>query len=461
MSIIGAFMVPHPPIIVEEIGHRREEAVDKVVAAYEKVAIKIAELKPKTIIITSPHSILYNDYFHISSGSYGEGDFSEFGASKLRFKVPYDMEFINQLEITLEENGFMGGTKGTKKPQLDHGTMVPVYFIHKFYKDYKIVRIGLSGQSYQTHYALGQYIKQVSEQLDTPTVFIASGDLSHKLTPDGPYGFAEEGPIYDKKIMEVMGSGDFLNLFQFEQSFCDKAAECGHRSFLIMAGALDRTKVKADTLAYEGPFGVGYGICSYIVEGQDDSRDFLHQYMEEYRNKIREKMKSEDEYIRLARQSLESFVVSHKKMRVPKELSEDILNNQAGVFVSIYKEGQLRGCIGTIIPTKDSLASEIIANAISAGIEDPRFSPIEEKELKDLEYHVDVLGKTQPVQTINQLDPHKYGVIVKSGRKRGLLLPDLDGIDTIEEQISIARKKAGISDYETITMERFEVIRHQ
>ena len=461
MSIIGAFMVPHPPIILEEIGHRREEAVDKVVAAYEKVAMTIALLKPKTIIITSPHSILYNDYFHISSGSYGEGDFFEFGAPRLRFKIPYDTDFIEQLEKTLEEHGFMGGTKGAKMPQLDHGTMVPLYFINKYYQDYKLVRIGLSGQSLQTHYSLGQYIKQVSEQTDTQTVFIASGDLSHKLTMDGPYGFASEGPDYDKKIMEIMGNADFKKLFDFERSFLDQAAECGHRSFLIMAGALDRTKVNATALAYEGPFGVGYGICSYLDMEPDDSRDFLHQYMEEYRNKIREKMKTEDEYIRLARQSLETFVVSRKKMRVPKDLSSKILSTQAGVFVSIHKEGQLRGCIGTILPTKDSIAQEIITNAIHAGMEDPRFFPVEESELGDLEYHVDILGEIKPVEDISQLDPVKYGVIVKAGRKRGLLLPNLDGVDTVEEQLSIARKKAGIADQETITIECFEVIRHQ
>ena len=135
-------------------------------------------------------------------------------------------------------------------------------------------------------------------------------------------------------------------------------------------------------------------------------------------------------------------------------------NLRAGAFVSIHKHGYLRGCIGTIGPTRDSVAEEIIENAISASTRDPRFSPVTEDELPWLEISVDVLGEAEPIDSPEELDPRRYGVIVTSGRKRGLLLPDLEGVDTPAQQIDIASRKAGIRKGEKISLERFEVIRH-
>ncbi len=124
--------------------------------------------------------------------------------------------------------------------------------------------------------------------------------------------------------------------------------------------------------------------------------------------------------------------------------------------------GKLRGCIGTISAIKDSMGEEIIDNAISAGTRDPRFSPVIEAELPYIIYSVDVLGKAEKIENENQLDVKKYGVIVSKGHKRGLLLPDLEGIDTIEEQLTIAKQKAGIDpDDKDVCLERFEVIRHE
>ncbi len=460
MPITGAFMVPHPPLIVEEVGHGKEKAIIKTMEAYREVANRIAALKPETIVLTTPHSIMYSDYFHISPGFTAEGDFSQFGAGKVRFKVSYDGEFISELAHLLYENGFPGGTEGEREKSLDHATMVPLYFINKEYTDYKLVRVGLSGLSAMSHYTLGEYIKTISNQLERNVVFVASGDLSHKLIVDGPYGFQKEGPEYDERIMKSMGNGNFLDLFHYDVSFCDKAAECGHKSFLIMAGALDKTHVKAEQLSYEGPFGVGYGICAFTVMGQDETRDYGKQYMEEYQKEMKARKASEDIYVQLARQSLESYVIQNKIISLPDYLPTEMTQKQAGTFVSIKKDGQLRGCIGTTAPTSNSVAEEIIFNAISAGTKDPRFDPITEDELPDLVYSVDVLGDTELISSMEQLDVKRYGVIVTRGRRRGLLLPNLDGVDTVEEQISISKRKAGIEEDEEVTLERFEVIRH-
>lgn len=460
MPILGAFMVPHPPLIVKEIGKGKEQTISQTIAAYKEVARRIAELKPETIILTTPHSIMYSDYFHISPGFSAKGDFKQFGASDVAFSVKYDGEFTSELAHLAYENEFPAGTLGEENKTLDHGTMVPLYFINQEYTDYKLVRIGLSGESYLEHYTLGTYIKKVSDELDRKIVFIASGDLSHKLTEEGPYGFQKEGPEYDKQIMEIMASGDFMKLLHLEESFCDRAAECGHRSFVIMAGALDRIAVKPELLSYEGPFGVGYGICTYEVNGLDNSRNYGERYMEEYKRELEDRKEAEDEYVRLARQSLEYYITSKKIMDIPDNLPQDMSSRRAGTFVSIKKNGKLRGCIGTTAPTRNSVAEEIIHNAISSGTKDPRFSPITKDELKSLVYSVDVLGPTESIATKEELDVKRYGVIVSKGRRRGLLLPNLEGVDTVEDQIAISKQKAGIDEDEDVSLERFEVIRH-
>ncbi|MFP3898097.1 MAG: AmmeMemoRadiSam system protein A [Dehalococcoidia bacterium] len=161
--------------------------------------------------------------------------------------------------------------------------------------------------------------------------------------------------------------------------------------------------------------------------------------------------------VELAKQTVESYV-RLGRVPEPQEFTPEMLE-RAGVFVSLHKHGELRGCIGTFEPTRDNVAQEIIANAVSSATRDPRFSPVAESELDDLEYSVDILTPPEPVTDISQLDPETYGIIVESGRRKGLLLPDLEGVDSVEEQIAICRLKADISADEPVSVYRFQVRR--
>jgi len=458
--ISGAFMVPHPPLIIPEIGRGDEQKIQNTADAYHEVGLRIGKLRPETIVLLSPHQVMYADYFHISPGKRAEGDFGRFGAGKVRMEASYDTDFVEKLCSLADALDLPAGTLGEKDRRLDHGTLVPLYFVNKYWDGYRLVRVGLSGLSLTAHYELGQLIQKTAEMLDKHTVVIASGDLSHRLKEDGPYGYQKEGPEYDRRIMEVMGEGNFGELLEFPGEFCEKAGECGHRSFTIMAGALDRTKAEADRLSYEGPFGVGYGICTYITCGQDVQRNFKDQYEEKERKRILELRKREDQYVRLARQTVEEYVRTGKKIQVPRGLPQEMCDARAGVFVSIKKKGRLRGCIGTIYAAWPSIAEEIIENAVSAASRDPRFPVIEIEELDRLTISVDVLGDTEKIDSSDKLDVKRYGVIVTKGYKRGLLLPNLEGVDTVEEQIAIAKQKAGIGEQEKVELERFEVVRH-
>ena len=476
MAIVAAFAVPHPPLIIPEVGQGRELEIPATVDAYREVARRIAALRPDTVVISTPHSIMYRDYLHISPGAAATGDFGQFGVRKVHYRCEYDQQLVASLEAACLAEQLPAGTQGERDPSLDHATLIPVHFIAEAYRAAdlpmpKFVRIGLSGLSPAVHYHLGMLLQKAASVLKRRVVYVASGDLSHKLTPDGPYGFAPEGPAFDNRIRHDFEQADFLDLLCMDPSFAERAAECGLRSFQIMAGALDRTEVTPELLSYEGPFGVGYGVAAFEPaggEGASEDRAFLEQYLEWHDLDMRRRREAEDELVSLARLSLETYVRSGGiQVRVDdlpdgRTLSPELTQRRAGCFVSLKIDGKLRGCIGTIAPTKASLAEEICANAVSAGRYDSRFSPVEFEELDELVYDVDVLSEPETIPSTDLLDPRRYGVIVstRDGR-RGLLLPDLDGVDSVEEQVSIAAQKGGIDpDFDEIQLERFTVERH-
>ncbi len=460
MGILAAFMVPHPPLIVPAVGRGGEEQIEETTRAYERVAEEVAACEPETIIITSPHSVMYSDYFHISPGRGAKGSFAQFGAGQVKFSEVYDEELVDRICLRAAEVNFPAGTLGERDARLDHGTMVPLWFIRKRYDGFRIVRIGLSGLPLTDHYRFGEMLKESVEALGRRAVIIASGDLSHKLQDYGPYGYAPEGPEYDRRIMDVCGRAAFGELLDFDETFCEKASECGHRSFVIMAGAFDGIRVRAEALSHQDVTGVGYGICTFYPEGEDPERHFLEEHLKRKEEELARQVSRSDAYVKLARKSLETYIRDGETIPVPEGLPEEMLKTRAGAFVSIHKHGKLRGCIGTIAPTTENVAQEIIRNAISASTQDPRFDPITAEELKWLEIHVDVLGEPERISSPAELDVRRYGVIVSCGYKRGLLLPDLDGVDTPEQQISIAMKKGGIRESDPYTLERFEVVRH-
>lgn len=462
MALEAAYIVPHPPLIIPAVGRGKESAIQSTIDAYDDIARDIAAIAPETIVVTSPHATAYADYFHVSPGAGARGDMSGFGVRDSTLECSYDSELAELIDQIATEVGFPAGTDYERDPSIDHATYIPLFFIDKFYSGYEVVRIGLSGLDPMAHYQMGKIVNAAVDKLGRRAVLVASGDLSHKLTYDGPYGFAPEGPRFDAQITRIMEQGDFLKLLSLDGTFCDKAAECGLRSFQIMAGALDGKAVDSTLLSYEGPFGVGYAIAMFHVKYEDTTRCFDRLYTDAQREKVLLERQEEDAYVTLARQGIERFVRDHAPLTVPSDLPAEMLDRRAGVFVSIHKHGRLRGCIGTIGPVTNSIAEEIARNAISACSEDPRFPPVRDDELDQLEISVDVLGEPEPVDSQDDLDPQRFGVIVTNGTRRGLLLPMLDGVDTVDEQIEIAMRKAGINAQEDgTTLQRFEVMRHE
>jgi AmmeMemoRadiSam system protein A len=326
--------------------------------------------------------------------------------------------------------------------ELDHGALVPLYYLNKAGFRGQIVILGVGIISYEEMYTFGKAVQVAIEAVNKKTAVIASGDLSHRLLPGAPYGYSPLGAEFDKRMMEAMKKVDAKDLFSMETSFIENAGECGLRPAFFLLGVMGGLEAKVGVTSYEGPFGVGYGVVSYAITGKKQCRENLSSNP-----------------AALAKASLKYYLENGKKMSEPKELAP-LLAKRAGVFVSLKKNGQLRGCIGTFLPQEPTVAREIIKNAVSAGLYDPRFAPVEISELAELTVSVDILSEPEQVNSTDALDDKKYGVIVRHENKTGLLLPNLEGIDTVMEQIHIAMQKAGISPNEEIDLYRFTVERH-
>ena len=223
MNILGSFMVPHPPLIIPEVGRENEEQIRKTIDSYNNVANQIAKLNPETIIISSPHTLLFESCFYVSKKDRMKGSFERFNAPQVEFDEEIDLDLVNEIYRLGEKKGFpIYDFEGDDTVELDHGTMVPLYFIKKKLPKTKIVVVGLSRLPLITNYQFGMLIKEAIDNTNKKVVFVASGDLSHKLQEYGPYGFVKEGPVYDERIMNTMSSANFNELLEYDEDFLFK-----------------------------------------------------------------------------------------------------------------------------------------------------------------------------------------------------------------------------------------------
>ncbi|KPJ50688.1 MAG: hypothetical protein AMJ38_01520 [Dehalococcoidia bacterium DG_22] len=451
-SIVFACVSPHPPIIVHEIGHGRERGTQKTIDALEQVAREMAQHQPETAILISPHGPAQLDAFAILVGPSADGSLDAWDAPQVTFAFQNDVEAASlireeahQAGVPLEplERWRYRDSTGRWCDGLDWGCTVPLYHLRPGLGDAKLVPLCVSYLPPQQHFALGQAIARAIERLGKRVVIIASADLSHNLN------YGPMGPLFDEKIQKAIAEWDVKTVLEMDASFRQEAAEDAVPSLSFLMGTLDGLRAKPRVLSYEGPFGVGYLVAAVDVEGATEAEKPSPNPGAEA---------GSHPLVRLAREAVETFV-RHGRVIEPTDLSEEMLE-QAGAFVSIKKSGELRGCIGTLEGTQPNLAQEVVRNAIDSATRDPRFLEVTPEELADLSYSVDVLSPAEPVAGPEELDPKRYGIIVRLGPHRGLLLPDLEGVNTVDEQISIAKDKAGIPPEESPELFRFTVRRY-
>jgi AmmeMemoRadiSam system protein A len=465
-GVVIAGIAPHPPILLPEVGRGEERKLADTAGAMAEFTRRLKASGAETLVIISPHGSVFSDGIAINGCPRLTGDLKQFRAPQVSFEFANDPDLageiirqaarLNIAAVEIDED--LAGEYGVNS-RLDHGVMVPVYFLEKGGVHLPMVSVSMGLLPFEELYAFGVALRRAAEALDKKIAVVASGDLSHRLTPDAPAGYSPDGKVFDAWLMERLKELDIKAIVNADHGLAERAGECGLRTVIMMLGALDSLAVEPEVLSYEGPFGVGYLVAAFAPGAYNEQREWLEDMFADRDLKVRERREKESPLVQLARQTLETYVREGRKIKPPAPLPEE-LQEPAGVFVSLKKHGQLRGCIGTTGPTTANIAEEIINNAISAGVRDPRFNPVRPDELADIVYSVDVLKDPEPVDSTDQLDVKKYGVIVRSGRRSGLLLPNLEGVDTVEEQVAIARQKAGIGPDEPVELERFEVVRY-
>lgn len=450
-SVFGV-IAPHPPIFIESVGGAERHKADASLAALVAAADAIAAYEPVALIVMSPHAPAVYDTFLIDTSDAMEGSLADFGDTrKIRWQV--DSHLARALVTAVDRAGIPVAPRDAdsrlRPGWLDHATIVPLSFLDPSHR-YRIVVISLSYLSLATHHAFGGVVREAVQSLGRRVVFVASGDCSHRLTPQAGAGYSPRGQEFDNTLVGLIRSGRLAGLREIDTALADAAGECGLRSFVTLGGFAGEDSVPTKVLAYESPWGVGY-LTALVGDaarprGVDD--DVLHSSIGA--------PSQESEIVTLARATL-GATLRCDALPAPV-LGDSAYPARAGAFVSLHREGRLRGCIGTISATKSTLGEEVAHNVLEAAFDDPRFEPLTAEEFGDLEMSVDVLHPAEPAK-IEELDPKRFGVIVTAGNRRGLLLPDLEGVDDVATQIDIALQKAGIRPDEDFSIERFHVDR--
>lgn len=437
--------------MVPEVGLESVAQVQGSIDAMAEFTARLLTTEAETVVLISPHGPLEPDAFVAYGDPQLYGDFSNFRAPKAQVAAPLDEELLRMISKVAGHSGY--ALYSIVGHELDHGITVPLYFLLQHGWRGQVIALGYSFLSNEDHVQFGLCIQRAIEDIRRPVAFVASGDLSHRLKPEAPAGYNPEAFVFDEEVVTSIREGDLERIINLDPKLRRLAGECGYRSMLVAFGVVQGLPLDCEVLHYEAPFGVGY-LVAQLTNRNSGSRSVDQIVIAD------DLSNPEDLLPRLARQAVETYVIDGIEI-TPSATSLRLLNAPGSCFVCIRTtSGELRGCIGTIDPVKPSLAHELITNAIHAATRDPRFPPITADELPDLRYSVDILMTPEPA-LVEDLDPAIYGVIVEddSGLRRGLLLPAIEGVDTVTKQVEIASRKAGIMPGESVRLLRFRVDR--
>lgn len=271
-EIISSYIFPHPPVVVPEVGRGARRDAQKTIDSMEKASAEIKKDQPTTVILTTPHGPMMRDSIFVNCNPVLKGDLSRFRAGEVRLEYENNLELVEKIKQNAEQKKIYCSDQNSEavkrygfSTDLDHGAVVPLYFVNREYNNFKLVHISTAWLTFDDLYTFGTCIKKAVQDSNEKAVLLASGDLSHRLSHDAPYGFSSNGKKFDELLVKSVGESDVDTLVNLEESFCESAGECGLRSFLIMYGAIKDYSIKPEIYSYEGPYGVGYAVARIEV----------------------------------------------------------------------------------------------------------------------------------------------------------------------------------------------------
>jgi AmmeMemoRadiSam system protein A len=381
------------------------------------------------VVVVSPHSPSSMTSLPVRRAAHAAGDLSRFRAPQIRVEAQVDVALAAALVVDGQRAGF--SLTWAEESELDHGVVVPLYALARTMANKRCIFLGVSGWPLHRFVEFGAWLQ--GRLQDRSAILIASGDLSHRLTPDAPYGFRPEGPVFDRKVIDALRARAWEQIEALDPDLVEEAGECGLRPLAILLGAGRAAHLNSEVLSYEGPFGVGYPVVAFTAA--DTQKVVL-------------------DIQALGRHAIDTYLRTRQLIQPPEPIPVE-LQAPSAVFVTLRKHGELRGCVGSVRPTEATAAHELIRYAVASAVRDPRFDPVRLDEVSALTIKVQLLDPPEPVSDIARLDPHTYGVIVRHRDRQALLLPDIEGIDTAEQQVLAACQKAGIDRRAPLELERF------
>lgn len=466
MALVFCGVSPHPPLLVPEIGHEKVTQVLASQAGLEALSRSVVERRPECVVLISPHGPVRFDALSLLAAERVEASFSGFERS---YSIPGDPALAERIRAEGQRAGFpVFPYKSFDSPKyyfsrgLDHASMVPLYYLEKAGLNCPMVFMSIAGWSHREHFEFGRALRRAIDEDGRRIVLIASGDLSHRLLPSAPYGYEPRGKGFDERVVDDLARVDAQDILALDDALIESIGECGLRPISAMLGALQGNAATGQVLSYEGPFGVGYCVAA-LEPGEplaDSPEAASPMRSNETVTDTAVVLPDARSVLDLVREAVESYVRTGSACGPPAPVPAG-MDTRAGAFVCLKIAGTLRGCIGTTVPTQANLAEELVRNAVSACSRDPRFKPVRAEELSGLVYSVDVLEAPEAIASSDLLDVREYGVIVRSGARTGVLLPNLDGVDSVDMQVDIARQKAGIRSGEPVELLRFRVHRFE
>lgn len=450
-QIVLAALMPHAPVLVPPVGGDRSEAASHSVRAMEKASRRIVGANPDTVVLISPHTPRRPGAFAMWTGLRLRGSFAQFGAPEAAIDLPADQAFS---EILLHEAGIRGVKMWWLRDQpLDHGATVPLWHLCAAGWSGPTIVLGLNYPGEPGLTELGEAIAAAAQHSGRRLAMVASGDMSHRLRPGAPAGFHPRATDFDHDLIKTLRDGHYRQLLQLNTELQELAAEDAAHSTTIAVASVNWSSVGHEVLSYEAPFGVGYGVAIlYHRDGQNSETNAAVSQPAQIQVPEPEKILPW-----LARCSIEAAFRGEDN--IPLTVANGILAEPHGVFVTIRgPHNRLRGCVGTLSPHHENTATETWEVARGAAFHDTRFAPIEPRELKNLRFEVTMVFPPEEITSPSELKPRSHGLIVatEDGR-RGVLLPDLQGIDTPERQIAVCRRKGRIGRSEPVRLQRFAV----
>ncbi len=444
-AVACAVLMPHAPVLVPGVGGDRGEEAQASCRAMRKAAACVMGVQPETVVVISPHSPRKSGAFGLWSDPQLQGSFEQFNTPQAWVSLPNDRSLANT--IAAEAHSRQVKTWHIRNCSLDHGALVPLWFLAEagWAGPTVVLSLDFPGEGDLTR--LGEAIASAASELRRCVAIVASGDMSHRLTASAPCGFHPLARQFDENFIRLIRVGDYRDIQNIDAELRESAAEDVVDSTLVAAAATGWNVSGHEVLSYEGPFGVGYGVAIL----------FANESRQQVAKAARLDTSDGESLPGLARRSVDAALRNSSES--PPTAMGDYLQSRHGVFVTVRcRNGELRGCVGTCFPVCDSVIAETWRNARLAAFQDNRFPVVMAKELADLRFEVSVIHSVEDVCSPDELDPQHYGVIVSAAQGRcGVLLPRIEGIDTIESQLFIARKKAWIDPGEPVSLQRFQV----